>query len=131
MSKTLWANVELAPTLHTLKIALSESGPHHSWTADHLLSFPSLVGLDQLNRISVTRTYSGSGGQVDDVAVAKPVPREVVNALKRCTRVKHLECDWWAWGADELKELIEGCSNIEVCPSRSMPERLTRRVHPD
>lgn len=113
LSKTLWANVELPSTLHTLKVALSESGPHHSWTADHLLSFPSLVGLDQLSRISVTRTYSGNG-QVDDVAVAKPVPSDVVDALRGCARVKHLECDWWAWGMDDLKELIEGCVNLET-----------------
>ncbi|CEL61096.1 hypothetical protein RSOLAG1IB_04336 [Rhizoctonia solani AG-1 IB] len=113
LSKSLWSNVELSPTLHTLKIALSESGPHHSWTADHLLSLPCLVGLDRLTTISITRTYNGQG-QVDDVAVAKPVPRDIVDALAACNKVKHLECDWWAWGADELKELIEGCVNLET-----------------
>ncbi|KAJ1304365.1 hypothetical protein OPQ81_005519 [Rhizoctonia solani] len=114
LSKFLWSNVEVAPTLHTLKIALSESGPHHSWTADHLLSLPSLVGLDQLTTISITRTYNGHGGQVDDVAVAKPVPRDIVDAFKTCNKVKHLECDWWAWGIDELKELVEGCVNLQT-----------------
>ncbi|KAH7339403.1 hypothetical protein B0J17DRAFT_654973 [Rhizoctonia solani] len=106
LSKSLWSNVELSPTLHTLKIALSESGPHHSWTADHLLSLPSLVGLDQLTTISITRTYNGHG-QVDDVA-------DIVDALRACNNVKHLECDWWAWGVDDLKELAEGCVNLQT-----------------
>ncbi|KAF8678307.1 hypothetical protein RHS04_05587 [Rhizoctonia solani] len=109
LSKSLWSNVELLPMLHTLKIALSESGPHHSWTADHLLSLPCLVGLNQLTTISITRTYNGYG-PVDDVALPKPVPREVVEAFASCDKVKHLECDWWAWGIDELKELVEGYS---------------------
>lgn len=114
LSKALWASVELPLTLRTLKIALSESGPHHSWTADHLLSFPSLSGLDQLTRISVTRTYPASCGVVDDIAVAKPVPQDVVSALAGCRHVEHLECDWWAWGVDDLKELVEGCTGIQV-----------------
>lgn len=110
----LWANVELPPTLRTLKIALSESGPHYSWAADHLLSFPSLSGLDQLTRISVTRTYPALPGAVDDVAVAKPVPRDIVSALAACRRVEHLECDWWAWGVEDLKELVDGCVGVQV-----------------
>ncbi|KAL5631644.1 hypothetical protein ACGC1H_007231 [Rhizoctonia solani] len=114
LSKSLWSNVELSPTLHTLKIALSESGPHHSWTADHLLSLPLLVGLDQLTRISITRTYNGQGGQIDDVAIAKPVPKDIVDAFRKCNKAQHLECDWWAWGVDDLKELVEGCVNIQV-----------------
>ncbi|CAE6419373.1 unnamed protein product [Rhizoctonia solani] len=113
LSKSLWSNVVLSPTLHTLKIALSESGPHHSWTADHLLSLPLLVGLDQLTRLSITRTYNGHG-QIDDVAIAKPVPRDLVDALRECTKVQHLECDWWAWGIDDLKELVEGCVHLQT-----------------
>ncbi|CAE6440152.1 unnamed protein product [Rhizoctonia solani] len=114
LSKSLWSNVELSPTLHTLKIALSESGPHHSWTADHLLSLPLLVGLDQLTRISITRTYNGQGGQIDDVAIAKLVPKDMVDALRECNKVQHLECDWWAWGVDDLKDLVEGCVNLQT-----------------
>ncbi|KAG9098421.1 peroxin [Ceratobasidium sp. 370] len=108
LSKTLWANVELPPTLNALKISMSERGPHRSWTADHLLSLPSLTSLTQLTRISITRT-SGTG-PIDDVAVAKPVPREMVRALAECNQAEHLECDWWLWGVDELKELVEGCT---------------------
>ncbi|CAE6508857.1 unnamed protein product [Rhizoctonia solani] len=114
LSKSLWSNVELCPTLHTLKIALSEGGPHHSWTADHLLSLPLLAGLDQLTRISITRTYNGHGGQIDDVAAAKPVPKDIVDAFQACNNLKHLECDWWAWGIDDLKELVEGCVNLQT-----------------
>ncbi|KAF8756904.1 Glycosyltransferase like family 2 [Rhizoctonia solani] len=90
--------------------------------ADHLLSLPCLVGLNQLTTISITRTYNGYG-PVDDVALPKPVPREVVEAFASCDKVKHLECDWWAWGIDELKELVEGCVNLEASP-------LIRRTEP-
>jgi hypothetical protein len=113
LSKTLWSNVELPSTLSSLKIAMSESGPHHSWTADHLLSLPSLMSLTQLARISITRTSAGLG-PMDDVAVAKPVPQEMVRALAACRQVKHLECDWWLWGVDELKGLVEGCASLQV-----------------
>ncbi|KAG8746975.1 peroxin [Ceratobasidium sp. 414] len=112
LSKTLWANVELPLTLNALKISMSESGPHRSWTADHLLSLPSLTSLTQLTRISITRTLGT--GPIDDVAVAKPVPREMVRALAECDQVGHLECDWWLWSVDELKELVEGCVSLQT-----------------
>ncbi|KAG9107524.1 peroxin, partial [Ceratobasidium sp. 392] len=112
LSKTLWANVELPQTLNVLKIAMSESGPHHSWTADHLLSLPSLPSLTQLTRLAITR--NASAGLIDDVAVAKSVPRDMVRALAECDRVEHLECDWWLWSVDELKELVEGCVSLQT-----------------
>ncbi|KAG8740601.1 peroxin [Ceratobasidium sp. 428] len=112
LSKTLWANVELPLTLDSFKIAMSEGGPHHSWTADHLLSLPSLTSLAQLSRISITRNLGT--GLVDDVAVAKPVSREMMRALAGCDQVEHLECDWWLWSVDELKELVEGCVSLQT-----------------
>ncbi|KAG8687361.1 peroxin, partial [Ceratobasidium sp. 395] len=112
LSKTLWANVELPLTLDSFKIAMSEGGPHHSWTADHLLSLPSLASLTQLSRISITRNLGT--GLVDDVAVAKPVSHEMVRALAGCDQVEHLECDWWLWSVDELKELVEGCVSLQT-----------------
>ncbi|QRW08089.1 hypothetical protein RhiLY_07088 [Ceratobasidium sp. AG-Ba] len=112
LSKTLWANIELPPNLKSLKVAMSESGPHHSWTADHLLSLPSLSSLSQLTRISITRVPGV--GPVDDVAVARSVPREMVQALAGCESVEELECDWWLWCVDELKELIEGCVGLRM-----------------
>ena len=107
-----------------MKIAISESGPHHSWTADHLLSFSKLQ-LDALSHLSVLRIpqpphFSQSGNileydaQIDDVATLKGIPRDVVVSIRGATALTVLECDWWAWRPEDVKALLERCTQLEV-----------------
>lgn len=103
---------------------MSESGPHHSWTADHLLSFPKLQ-LDSLSHLSVLRIvppphFSLSSNvleydsRIDDVATLKPIPKDIVAVIRGTSALTVLECDWWSWKPEDVKSLLERCTQLEV-----------------
>lgn len=51
---------------------------------------------------------------VDEIALLKPIPKDVVLRLKEAKELQVLECDWWSWQAEDLKELLEGCTKLIV-----------------
>jgi hypothetical protein len=102
---------------------ISENGPHHSWTKDHLLSlnaipFESLVSLSVVRREMLPR-IEGSvpvyDMALDDVLALKPVPSDFLNKMKEAKSLTRFECDWWAWSIPDLKVVLESCPNLEVC----------------
>jgi hypothetical protein len=121
----LWSKFSTLPVhLSTFKIAISETGPHHSWTTNHLLSFSKLQ-LDNLSHLSVLRItqpphFSQSGdtleydAQIDDVAALKGIPRDIVESIRGATALTVLECDWWSWRPEDIKALLEQCTQLEV-----------------
>lgn len=125
LSRNLWSKVaSLPPHLRSFQVAMSESGPHHSWTADHLLSIPQLQ-LSILSHLSIVRIVpsprflSSSNaleydGRIDAVATLKPIPKDVLGAIRGATTLTILECDWWSWKPEDVKALLERCSQLEV-----------------
>ncbi|KAF8580002.1 hypothetical protein K439DRAFT_1260283, partial [Ramaria rubella] len=124
LSRNLWSKFDTLPTnMHKLKIAISESGPHHSWTADHLLSF-SRLQLDVLSHLSILRItphphFASSSNdleydaQIDDIATLKAIPKDIVTAIRGATALIVLECDWWSWKSEDIKILLERCIQLE------------------
>jgi hypothetical protein len=121
----LWSKfASLPPHLRRFQIAISESGPHHSWTADHLLSFPKLQ-LDALSHLSVIRIvpplhFSPSSNileydaRIDDVATLTAIPKDVVVIIRGAEALTVLECDWWSWKPEDVRSLLERCTQLEV-----------------
>ncbi|KDQ10051.1 hypothetical protein BOTBODRAFT_68789 [Botryobasidium botryosum FD-172 SS1] len=118
LSRTLWTKVDtLPPALHTFRVSFSESGPHHSWTADHLQSLPSLAfDPDVLKHLYLTRLVHPLEQErpepADDMTAVKPIPKDVVKRLKEAKALEVLECDWWSWKPEDVKELLEGCTKL-------------------
>jgi hypothetical protein len=124
LSRNLWSKVgSLPPHLRKFQVAISESGPHHSWTADHLLSIPQLQ-LNILSHLSIMRIvpaphFSSSNvleydARIDDVATLKAIPKDVVGVIRGATALTVLECDWWSWRPEDVKALLERCTQLEV-----------------
>ncbi|KZT57706.1 hypothetical protein CALCODRAFT_268901 [Calocera cornea HHB12733] len=118
ISRSFWSSAILPPTLKSFTLSMSESGPHHSWAADHLPSLANL-SLSQLQSVRVTRTLTPlydmhMDTPVDDVGrwPGNPIPPEVVDSFKGTIKV--LECDWWLWKLDDLRTVIERCLQLEV-----------------
>lgn len=125
LSRKLWSKVEfIPPRLRKFSIQISESGPHHSWTADHLESFASLK-LETVTHLSIKRLLpfpqlTASGNEleydlkIDSVAVLKPIPSDVVEAIREMPSLVNLQCDWWSWKLDDVKALADKCTKLEV-----------------
>ncbi|KAG8872041.1 peroxin [Tulasnella sp. 331] len=118
LSKALWTKIPLEPAssaLKTLKISISECGPHHSWSLDHLRSLASFP-LEGVQHFTITRASASNDEAVpDDALMLKPVPRDVFRWL--CDKGQELEtvtCDWWSWAPDDVKVLLEKCSRLRV-----------------
>ena len=128
LSRSLWTKPSDFPaTLQHLRIVISETGPHHSWTTDHLLSLhalpvESLSGLSVVRREAFPRLENGiptSQAIVDDIFALKPVPREFVEKMRYARSLTTFQNDWWAWNIADLKVVLESCPNLEVGTLRS------------
>lgn len=100
--------------MKALRIATSETGPHHSWTVDHLLSIPSLP-LDALETLSIIRVVHPFDSHEDDVASLQPVSREILDKLKEesSSSITDLDVDWWGWSPSDIKELLASNRQLE------------------
>lgn len=113
LSRSLWEKVELPPSLTHFSVRISEAGPHHSWVADHLHSLSSL-SFAHLTTIHVVRTVHPFDRRLDAVAVLQPLPSELARSLRAARSLQVLECDWWAWSAENLKAVLESCQKLQV-----------------
>ncbi|KIJ39433.1 hypothetical protein M422DRAFT_32688 [Sphaerobolus stellatus SS14] len=124
LTRKLWSKVEnIPPQLHKFKIAMSEAGPHHSWTADHLVSLStfqmqqfthlSIIRLLPPLRVSATDHSLEYDPHIEEVANMVSISRDIVGAIRNAKGLKVLECDWWAWKPDDLKPLLEKCTQLE------------------
>ncbi|KAF8322051.1 hypothetical protein DL93DRAFT_2071797 [Clavulina sp. PMI_390] len=97
----------------SLNIIVSEAGPHHSWTVDHLTSLPSF-SLDVMQSLAVSRTNLPFNSEVDEIASLQPVPRELLDRLKEeSVSPTQLNLDWWGWDPSDLKELLASNHQLE------------------
>ncbi|GJJ06162.1 hypothetical protein Clacol_000351 [Clathrus columnatus] len=124
LSRKLWSKIKVVPPhLRKFNIAISESGPHHSWTADHLESFASLK-LHTVTHLSIKRilplpqlkaskTDLEYDTPIDDIAIMKPLSSEVLEAIREMPSLISLQCDWWSWKPDDVKALSEKCTQLE------------------
>ncbi|KAG8899877.1 peroxin [Tulasnella sp. 403] len=112
----LWSKLdtELMPkSLKHLKIGIPESGPSHSWALDHLQSFHSFP-LHRISHLSIVRS-TPPGYDVAENVVLRPVPRDILRFLYESGgELKSLECDWWGWGPEDLRVVLEHCPSLEV-----------------
>ncbi|EJU04236.1 hypothetical protein DACRYDRAFT_114606 [Dacryopinax primogenitus] len=118
ISRSFWSSVILPPSLRSFVISMSESGPHHSWTADHLYSLANL-SLSHLESIRIKRVLNpiidlGFDAPVDDVGrwPGTLIPSELAESLKGKIRV--LDCDWWLWSLGDLRTVLDRCPDMEV-----------------
>ncbi|KAG8968397.1 peroxin [Tulasnella sp. 419] len=150
LSKKLWTKLdpELLPVnLHTIRICLNDTTAHHSWTFDHLLSFPAFP-LTHVSKLCIRRvggasallrnhsisgfsSVSGSIGRNFATGTTDPetkkVPREIMRMLVDNPGITTLECDWWSWAPDDLKAILEHCPNLEnvtICLDAPFPKLL-------
>ncbi|TDL25977.1 hypothetical protein BD410DRAFT_783979 [Rickenella mellea] len=123
LSRNAWTKPAKFPTgLKRLRVEFSEARQHHSWAADHLLSIHS-APLQSLTHLSITRNVqpvklvSGTpvyAQHVDEISASRSIPKELVSVLQQSKNLIILECDWWAWGVEDLKKVLESCSRLEV-----------------
>jgi hypothetical protein len=134
LSRSLWTRPNHFPVgLKRFKILIRESGPHHSWTTDHLSSIHA-IRLDSLEELSILRrespprleqgkpTYDSTS--FDDILALKIVPEEFVNQIKEAKELIKFECDWWSWTVPDLKVVLESCPKLKVRSYLSVPPSL-------
>ncbi|CDZ98295.1 hypothetical protein [Phaffia rhodozyma] len=125
LSKTLWSKVEVFPeTLRHLRIEISDVGPHHSWTTDHLLSISDIT-VNNLETFSVVRSIppvclfpvppqGHPPPRVDEACIYGPLPDELLCKIcDKGTRLKVLELDWWTIGKDALEKITKKRRGLE------------------
>lgn len=134
LSRSLWTRPSHFPaSLRRFKILIRESGPHHSWTTDHLSSIHALP-LQSLEELSILRRESPPqlehgkptyGSQsLDDVLALKAVPEEFVDRIKEARELTKFECDWWSWSVSDLKIVLESCPRLKVRTNLPIPSSL-------
>ncbi|KZO98875.1 hypothetical protein CALVIDRAFT_596483 [Calocera viscosa TUFC12733] len=118
ISRSFWSSALLPSSLKSFTISMTESGPHHSWAADHLPSLANL-SLPNLQSVRITRSLCPLfelhiDAPLDEVGQwpGSPIPPEVVESFKGTIRV--LECDWWLWKLEDLRTVLEHCPRLEV-----------------
>ncbi|KAL7411200.1 hypothetical protein BDY24DRAFT_141983 [Mrakia frigida] len=123
-SKSIWMKIDFPETFKHLRVEISDVGPHHSWSLDHLLSIPS-VQLSNLQTLSITRStppfslfpvppLGHEPPPPDDVCVVKPIPEALYEALlAEGTGLRVLELDWWEVSSDQVSKLAKTLTNLE------------------
>lgn len=138
LSRVLWTKPLSFPmSLRHLRVVIAETGPHHSWTTDHLNSI-SAVPLHALSSLSIERREAlpslNNGSPtyevvVDDVVAIKPVPREFIEKMKQTkSNLTALQCDFWGYSISDVKVLLESCPKLEVCLPRASPFRFPEQL---
>jgi hypothetical protein len=125
LSRSLWTRPTRYPaSLKRFRIIINETGPHHSWTTDHLSSLHN-VPLHSLEEFSIVRREASPKWEdgavpsydfspLDEALALKPVPRHFVDSLKEAAELRRFECDWWSWNVSDLKVVLENCPKLEV-----------------
>ena len=52
--------------------------------------------------------------RIDDVATLKGVPKDIIAVIRGASALSVLECDWWSWKPEDVKLLLEKCTQLEV-----------------
>lgn len=113
LSKRLWQKAHFPATLTRFSVDISEVGPHHSWISDHLASLAQ-VSFSSLTTLRIARTIHSFDCKLDDIATLQTLPSDFTISLKEAKALRVLECDWWAWPAERLKDAVDSCSRLEV-----------------
>ncbi|KAK0461394.1 uncharacterized protein EV420DRAFT_1531835 [Desarmillaria tabescens] len=121
LSRALWSKPSSFPMLHRLRITISETGPSHSWTTDHLISLEYLPTAG-LSEVSVTRTealprmYNDVpmyDPTVDDAISLQPLPAAMQRMLREAKSFTTLRCDFWMCSITDIKAILDGCPKLE------------------
>ncbi|GAA5837451.1 hypothetical protein JCM11251_002109 [Rhodosporidiobolus azoricus] len=126
LSRTCWSKLAPLPSsLHTLKITYSESGPHKSWTLDHLSSLPSLLTSSSLTTLSLTRrvphpaallpgSHQLARYPMDAVLQPRQLGKKELAALgERGDAWECLELDLFKVDMDGVKKILESCGGLK------------------
>nr|GAT57683.1 predicted protein [Mycena chlorophos] len=123
LSKSLWTKpVSFPPALKTIRVVISESGPHHSWARDHLESIHAVLSLPSLSTLDITRREPLPtihcdvpiyDGPIDDTAALKPVSAAFMDQVKEKSELTTLRCDFWSFTPAELKQILECFPKLE------------------
>ncbi|PWN93098.1 hypothetical protein FA10DRAFT_290249 [Acaromyces ingoldii] len=95
LTKGLWSKVPTLPSsFHTLKVAFSENGSHHSWTTDHLSSLFDILSMRLITKpdlipVSLPNLqHSDDQSQMMDMFFLTPDELQLI--LSSCKRLQHL-----------------------------------------
>ncbi|KAF7315313.1 hypothetical protein MIND_00045900 [Mycena indigotica] len=121
LSKGLWTKpVSFASALKTVRVIISESGPHHSWALDHLQSIHAVLTsvsvLDIVRRDPLPSMHCDLpvfDGAIDEVAALKPVPAAFMNQIREKSGLESLRCDFWSFTPADLKLILECLPKLE------------------
>lgn len=104
----------ISSTLHRVAINISDTGPHHSWALDHLLSLPNFP-LRNVSHLSIKRLSDHQDAVVEEALALRTLPQDILGWLCNSgSYLEELECDWWSWTTDDLKAVFEKCSLLQV-----------------
>ncbi|KIK67003.1 hypothetical protein GYMLUDRAFT_37033 [Collybiopsis luxurians FD-317 M1] len=122
ISRSMWTKPNVYPSaLRCLRIYFSDTGPHHSWAADHLDSLHAFP-LERLSEICIstrpgfpvvedaTAIYTSS---FDDVVSLKPLPSIISERLQACKALTKLHCDFWTLRTADVKSILESCLKLK------------------
>ncbi|KAK4047883.1 hypothetical protein OIO90_006044 [Microbotryomycetes sp. JL221] len=124
LSKTCWSKVsDLPDKLQSLVLRYSETGPHKSWTLDHLTSLKALLASPNLVHVSIARRLDpaclvfGSHESVicsiDPLMTPSPCPEGLYEALmKRAGSLQTLDLTLFALDGSKLKYLMDQLTNV-------------------
>ncbi|KAG7446404.1 uncharacterized protein BT62DRAFT_1005681 [Guyanagaster necrorhizus] len=121
LSRALWSKPTGFPKLRRLHITISESGPSHSWTTDHLMSLEYLPTAG-LSEMSVTRTEAPPriyndvpmyDPTVDDTVSLQPLPAAMQRLFREAKSFTILQCDFWMFSITDIKMILDGCPRLE------------------
>ncbi|GAA5899812.1 hypothetical protein JCM6882_005441 [Rhodosporidiobolus microsporus] len=126
LSRTCWSKLSPLPSsLQTLKLTYSESGPHKSWTLDHLSSLPALLTSSSLTHLSLTRrvphpaallpgSHQLARYPVDPVLQPRTLGKKELEALgERGDAWESLELDLFKVDMDGVKKILDNCSGLK------------------
>ncbi|GAA5940739.1 uncharacterized protein JCM15063_006348 [Sporobolomyces koalae] len=130
LSRGCWNKIDVfPPRLHTLKFCYSESGPHKSWVLDHLQSISSLLSLETLDSLTLSRkidprcqipgSHHPSQYPLDPTMIPRKITGKELGAIvgsdsAKGTRWKSLNLDLLLVDAEDLKSLLEKCTEVKA-----------------
>ncbi|KAI3615277.1 hypothetical protein WG66_003611 [Moniliophthora roreri] len=127
LSRTLWTKpCSFSPHLTRLHIVFSDSGPQHSWIADHMDSLSSFP-LESVQELIVARREARQNLQngvpvlranIDDSLPTLNLPPSFGSRLNDCKHLLHLHCDFWAFPINDFK-------TIKICLDFPFSKLLT------
>ena len=122
LSRTMWSKIaseDLPSSFRRLTIGIADTGPTHSWSLDHLQSLTSFP-FSKISELSIIRTscspFIFDGTESPEATVAPlSVPNELVKHLQMEGKgLMRIDCDWWSWSPEDVKNLLESCPRLQV-----------------